>query len=388
MYKLIILLVLFSCQAPLNAQVTNQGGGRATDFVKLQLSGRINMSNREVAQVVETYQNYINSSPDSIYDNPYWNQKEKNLYTDFDFSRLSMFFVIPSQQLLRLYPPFVMSVEQLKDKEKYQIRVLYASSNTDEAYTSSKIWCIHKLSVIKEKGRWYLENLLVEETLDWQKKKIGFIEYVYPQDYVFDRKKGDFALKFCHKILGRFNPDFKPNFQFYITNSIDDMGRIENFDFYFAGITTGKAREAMILSAKGDEFYPHEFVHKLLPKNEQRGFLIEEGLASFLGTKKGDNRKYVLVVRQLVRDYGRRDTYTLENILNSDVKWNNYQINYPAGSIICEIIHERKGDAGLIKLMNGSSQNYEEIMKLVSTILNIKEAEFKSIWDKKINDFR
>jgi len=80
-------------------------------------------------------------------------------------------------------------------------------------------------------------------------------------------------------MIKRFNPEFNKTFRFYITDCIDEMGILENFDFYFSGITTGKTREGMILSGKNDAYYPHEFIHKILPENKDRGYVIDEGLA-------------------------------------------------------------------------------------------------------------
>lgn len=108
------------------------------------------------------------------------------------------------------------------------------------------------------------------------------------------------AQQFCQEIISRFNPEYKDSFSFYLANGIDEMGELENFDYIFSGVTTGKAREGMILSSKGDEFYPHEFIHKLLPKNPTRGHVIEEGLASFLGTRE-ELTEYLPMMERLAK---------------------------------------------------------------------------------------
>lgn len=35
------------------------------------------------------------------------------------------------------------------------------------------------------------------------------------------------------------------------------ISEFENLDYIFSGVTSGKAKEGMILSSKGNEFYPH-----------------------------------------------------------------------------------------------------------------------------------
>lgn len=274
-HLLITFLLIFS-QIGIYAQDQNEK-------IEVFVSSRVDTSNQDVRQIIELYTNYLNSRPDSIYDNPYWNTAEKELYKDFDLSRGSLFQGgIKPGLLFSIFIPFVLSVEPADDK--YQIRVLLSRNDTDLKYMGSKVWCIQKLSAIKENDQWVLENLIVYLTEKWEKKTVGFIEYIYPPKFDFSYENANHALEFCQGIINRFNPGYDQPFKFYITNSIDDMGLLENFDYYFVGMTTGKAGEGKILSAKGNEFYPHEFVHQLLPKNKNQGFVITEGLAVFLGT--------------------------------------------------------------------------------------------------------
>jgi len=385
--RILILLFLLSCKAEV-AKVHPASSLKlqsANQRIKLQLSGRVDTTKQEVKAIVNLYENYINSSPDSIYNNPYWNQEEKAQYNDFDFSRVSLFNGLNSTQLFSIYPPFVLSVEPVGDK--YQIRVLYSNSAQEAPYVSSKVWCIHKLSAVKENKDWKLENLLVEETKDWVKTKIDFIEFIYPKAHQFNKKRARHSIDFCRTIIERFHPNFNNPFKFYITNGIDRMGLLENFDFYFTGTTTGKAREGMILSAKNDEFYPHEFIHKLLPANKDRGHVIEEGLATFLGTKE-DKKEYHAIMKKLADDFNKTPSYSLENILNNQVEWNGYPVAYPAGALICEVINGQQGDKGINQLIRGKSNNYKEIMSLALKILNTDEKELVSLIEQKLEAYR
>ena len=111
----------------------------------------------------------------------------------------------------------------------------------------------------------------------------------------------------------------------YVTSSIDDMGLLENFDYYFVGITYGKAPGNRILTAKGNEYYPHEFIHKLLPENKNRGYVIEEGLAMFLGTKM-DPREYKDRISKLAYDLKKNsDKINFKSVVSQEVQFNRYQ---------------------------------------------------------------
>lgn len=287
------ILALISCVFSLQTMYAQSTDNK----FKLLISSRVDTTSKEVNSIISLYENYFNSNPDSIYDNPYWNTTEKNLYNDFDFSRASIFQGgFNATNLHNYFSPFVMSVEPIGSK--FQIRVLYSSSTTDPTYAGSKVWCIHKLNALKENGNWVFENLIVEHTKLWQSDPYGVIEYIYPTTHTFNTKQAMKAQKYCSKIAQRFNPNYNSKFKYYITNSTDEMGLLENFDYYFAGITTGKAREGMITTSLGIEYYPHEFVHQILPKNENRAYIIEEGLAVFLGTKE-DKEEYNSLIQKL-----------------------------------------------------------------------------------------
>ncbi|MFN8279738.1 MAG: hypothetical protein U0V49_05595 [Saprospiraceae bacterium] len=386
MIRLLIVGILFGCkiQNPKTESGVTEIPQNTRFKSNLQISSRVDTSNIEVNKVLTLYEKYLNSQPDSIYDNPYWNSAEKAQFKDFDFSRLSMYNGISSSQLLRIYAPFVLSVEP--KYQKYQIRVLYANSDTDPLYIGSKVWCIHQLNATREEGFWKLENILTEKTRTWNKSKVGFIEYVYPQEHQLNTERAHKAQLFCQKIISRFNPKYHDSFSFYLANGIDEMGELENFDYIFSGVTTGKAREGMILSGKGDEFYPHEFIHKLLPKNPDRGNVIEEGLASFLGTRE-ELTEYLVMMKKLAKDFNRRNSYNLQNILNNQTDWNGYPVAYPGGALLCEVIHERKGDMGINKLARGKTKGYEEIIWLTQDILQLDQNNILRLIENKIKEF-
>lgn len=350
--------------------------------IKLLISSRVDTSFKDVREIIALYEDYYKSRPDSIYDNPYWNKKEKELYDDFDFSRSSIFQSgVDAKVLFKYYAPFVMSVEPIRDN-KYQIRVLFSSGATDPKYSGSKVWCIQKLNAFKEDGKWVLENMIVELSKHWVSRKVGFIEYVYPPNHTFDSLEAVKADNFCNEMIGRFNPSFNETFKFFVTSNVDDMGKLENFDYSFVGISSGKAREGMILTAKGNEHYPHEFVHKLLPPNENRGYVIEEGLASFLGTKQS-KEEYEVLMSKLAKDLNENlGKINFKSVISQSVRFNGYQTAYPAGAGICELVYAKSGDKGLIDLLNSDTSTFDEIISTVHSITNLSEREIEAEWNK------
>ena len=380
------LLILMSCYSDNETLPVTVGGTiqEASEKIELQISARVDTSQIEVREVLELYENYINSKPDVISDNPFWNNKEKDQYKDFDFSRKTLYNGMNSEQVFRIYKPFVLSVELKKDK--YQIRVMYSNNTTEPPYIGSKVWCIHKLNAIREGGEWKLENLAVGKTKNWNKKKVGFIEFIYSNEHEFNEAQARKSFAFCNEIVDTYNPNFNSSFKYYLASDIDEMGELENFDYYFVGITTGKSREKMIVSSIGSEFYPHEFIHQLLPQNKSRGYVIEEGLATFLGTKE-NLHEYKQIMHKLAKDFNKRESYSLKNILNNRTKWNGYPTAYSGGALICEVIYSRKGEAGINEFARGKTGDYDEIIDLTKNIMEMSEAEVVELIDHKIKQF-
>jgi len=350
-------------------------------IIKLLVSSRVDTTSEDINSIIKLYEDYYKSKPDSIYDNPYWNSKEKERYKDFDFSRSSIFQGgMTAETLFRYFSPFVMSVEPIGNGHKYQIRVLFSSPTTDPKYAGSKVWCIQKLNAVRENQKWVFENVAVELSKNWSTKQVGFITYIYPPTHDFDQREADKGKAFCNEIIERFNPSYQNGFEYYVTSSKDEMGLLENFDYYFVGITSGKAREAMILTSKGNEFYPHEFVHKLLPLNSNRGFVIEEGLATFLGTKE-DTVAYQELMQKLAQDLiNHPEKINFQSVVSQTVRFNGYQTAYPAGAAICELVYNASGDEGIIQLMTANSMGFDNIIRTVSEITGLNREEIESEW--------
>jgi hypothetical protein len=160
------------------------------------------------------------------------------------------------------------------------------------------------------------------------------------------------------------------------------MGLLENFDYYFVGSTTGKAREGMILTAKGNEYYPHEFVHQLLPNNPLRGEVINEGLATFLGTKMDADEYKKMHLEKLAYDLKNTgEKVNFKSVVSQEVRFNGYQTAYPAGAAICELIFNKAGDQGLLLLMKGNTLGYDNILSTLREITKLSSDEIEKEWN-------
>jgi hypothetical protein len=328
----------------------------------LTVHSRVDTSKQEVKEIVTLWANYLSSRPDSIYDNPYWNEAEKKKYSDFDFTR-TFIYQFPSAQLLSYYKPTILSVE--KEGANYAIRTLFNAEELEGIYKKSNPWCITKFYAIKENNRWKLKNALPVITANWKRKTIGKITFIYPPEHRFNETLAGKANKFCDSVAMKFQlPDWKP-FDFYITKNGDELGKLLGFDFFFTGYTTGIGmnEERVLFGGFDYEWYPHEFVH-LVVNNKKRHGMINEGFATWLGgaMEKTFEERAKILAQQLVKN----DTVTFDHILNKKWGW-QFAAYYTTGAIICKLVYDKGGVTAINKLFDIPPDN----SKLIQTICEL-----------------
>jgi hypothetical protein len=374
--KILIIASLYS----LTAQTTKQ--------VDVNFSGRIDSIPRpEIAPIMRLWVNYLNSRPDSIYDNPYWNSDEKNKYKDFDFSRVNIFQGgYKSYEVFNYWKPYVLTIEPVG--KKYSIRTIFIADTVKGEASGSKVWCSLIVYAKKEKDKWVLENAIYEVTRTWKHSQYGYIDYIYPPEYRFNKYNAQKSIYFCDSIIQKFSFAPPEPFKYYVTNSQDEMGMLEGFEFYFAGCTTGKGREHMLLSGNGNEYYPHELIHLIVPKNAERNWMINEGFAVWLGDSKADSVKYNKSLSVFANDFCVSDTIDFKTVLNKKLPWNYYNPDYPAGAILCIIVYDRKGVKGINALLSSDTKTNENFIKELENILEVNETEFLRIFRDEVLKWR
>lgn len=367
-----LLLFLFSANATLGQQTK----------IDVAIHWRVDTTKKEIKEVAVLWTNYLNSTPDSLYDNPYWNSAEKAKYKSFDFS-IPYMYQLPSKRLLNYYKPTILSIE--KEGEHYGIRTLFSAEGLEEAYRKTNPWCITKLYAVKEKGEWRLKNALPVITERWNRKTIGKITFVYPEHHQFNNNLATKANQFCNELSKEFIfPEWNP-FEYYITESGDEVGKLLNFDFYAAGYTTGIGDndKRILLSGFGSEYYPHEFVHLIVPKFERHG-LIEEGFATWKGGQNG--KTFDECAELLANELAKNDTVTFADILNRNWGW-QYASFYTTGAILCKAAYD-KGGIGLVKKLLETPRDGEKLVATICSLFEIKGKDIDAFWRGEVMKYR
>jgi hypothetical protein len=355
--------------------------GQQTNF-DVTIHSRVDTTNIETKEVANLWINYLSSKPDSLTDNPYWNNAEKIKFRNFDFS-VPYLYQFPSNQLLNYYKPTILSIE--KEGDYYGIRTIFAADGLQGEYRKSNPWCITKLYAVQENGEWKLKNALPIITENWNKKTIGKITFIYPPSHNLDEELAKKASRFCDEITEEFQfPQWKP-FDFYITNSGDELGKLLNFDFSFAGYTTGIGmnENRMLLSGLGSEFYPHEFIHLIVPDIDRHG-LMEEGFATWKGGQGG--KTFEESANILANEIYLNQTITFTDILNKKWGW-QYAAFYTTGAIFFKAAYDKGGIVLVKKLLETPNDN-EKLIQTICSLFEIEKNEIDIFWRSEVLKFK
>ena len=260
--------------------------------IVLPISARVDTSSVDAKIVYHLYKDYLNSKPDSIYRNPYWNDKENdhNLeigYFKVDRAAQEMYSNSTAKKYLSYYKPTILQIDQV-EKDRYLIKTLFAAENPKQEYVAHSVPAITRLYAVKDNsGAFKLENAVSYDTRKWEVYNYKFIKYIVHPQCAFDKKEARNAVKFCEKISKQFDLKIEP-FTYYVLPNSDEFGKLYNFEYwlyYLSGQTNIPRRE--IYTSYGNVTYPHEFVHILFPlPGKGQPYcptIINEGLASWLG---------------------------------------------------------------------------------------------------------
>lgn len=350
--------------------------------IDVTIHARVDTTQKEIKEVAELWIAYLNSKPDSLYDNPHWNKAEKLKYKNFDFS-IPYLYQFPSNQLLEYYKPTILSIE--KEREYYRIRTIFAADGLEGEYRKSNPWCITLLYAVNENGKWKLKNALPIITENWTRRPIGGITFIYPPNHTFNEDLATEASQFCNALTEEFLFSQWQPFDFYITDSGDELGKLLNFDFSFAGYTTGIGmnENRILLSGMGSEFYPHEFIHLIVPALDRHG-LIEEGFATWKGGQGGKTFEESAGI--LAHEIELNQTVTFTDVLTKKWGW-QYAAFYTTGAIFCKVAYD-KGGIDLVKKLLATPNDSKELIQTICSVFEIEENEIDSFWRTEVLKFK
>lgn len=358
------------------------------DSIDVYISGRVDTTNKDVGEIYTLFKTYLQTRPDSIRNNPYWNQQEQSKGYR---GNIALFYTplynlgADPQTIFTIWKPFILTIEP-QSNEKYLLRIALVKNEE----SPDKLLTILNLNAVLENGSWVLQNTIVDYTNNWNTKAYKYLKYQFSKDYLFNEELAEKSIRHCDSIAQILNVKNVDTFTYFICNNTDEMGKLFGYEYYYLNYTKGltiKWRKE-IYSSNNSEYYPHEFMHMIFNSvnSDSIGYLVEEGLACFLG--EYGTEKYKTQISKLANDYlNQKPTYTFDNLLNNSASWNGYQTAYPVGSVLAEIVYEAKGYQGLRTLIESNTKSYEEMITTLTEITKLSKKNLEKAFRKKLNGY-
>lgn len=364
--------------------------GQAQNNINCSLSATIDTvtnADPNIRKVFDCWANYMQSSPDSLFDNPYWNETDKKRYTSYDLLK-SEGWLYPGLYAFKGIRNQVLSITNMGDQ--YVIRSMFY-------WPSEVVYVMAITNTIarqEESGEFRLYNWLHKHTRSWNSRQIGEIEYHYYPTYPFNQYEAEKANKFVSFLKNYF--DVKVDkIIYYIAENCDEIMRLKGFDYvigmgnspmnlcgFFDGFNT-----IIYSNAKKGENYEHELsrlINKFYP--EAHGLFIN-GLSDYFIE---DDIKLGLPLQEHFKrmdDYlSKRKEINLSN-LNTFYEMDNITSpSYLIGIMICQLTLEKGGLELLKKGMHYGSSD-EQLYAFLERELGIKQKNINSLFRKMIHKY-
>lgn len=331
--------------------------------------------------VIKLWTDYLHSKPDSIYDNPYWNNGEKLLYKSYDLLK-SEGYINPSLYHFKLNNK-VLSVT--KADNGYIIKSMFYRGKSEDVFAITNVFAE------KEKDKYYLSNYQSHYTSDWITKQVGIIKYHYFPDYKFDSITANIANSFLNKLstLLKFKVD---TINYFICKDCDDIFRVMGFDYVFS---MGNQQECgffdgynniVYATALAGEKHQHELTHTLNKYFPQAHEWLLSGISAFWGGENAQNGKSLIYHIKRVNEY-----LKLHPEINLNRPTEFWQLDndtnpiYVIGAILCDKALRDGGIEKLKRCFNYGSSD-EQLITMIEMELHIKRDKLNQFFRNRLNE--
>ncbi|MCB0762431.1 MAG: hypothetical protein KDC12_12970, partial [Flavobacteriales bacterium] len=256
--------------------VANQSYGQNVTF-----DPSLDMSNQDLREVLELFENYVSTKTDIGGFNPFWNAADQRQFEQYDFLEYEF-----TPSLYMGFPINVLNVEAQDDY--YTIKAEFATVHGDG---SPNVLAVVNFGVRKEHGQYRLFNMLEVNREEWTCTSVDYIDFYYPPYHQFDSNKAEQLHSFVEDLCRNFGVEPQP-FEYYLADDFDEIQSLRGFDYYLGmGAVEGprgKSLDDKVYCGGLGEYYVHEVVHVQIDEHfPNKHFWITEGLATYLGGSRG-----------------------------------------------------------------------------------------------------
>jgi hypothetical protein len=338
----------------------------------------IDTSNSDIRSITKLWKNYLIRRVYGYYGKIdtagycYWNEEEKQLYSDPDL-------------LLSIEPSYAMSqtnILNIIDNGQGFFRIMNVKGSVDDSTSRFRTQVIFYVLAKKVNDEFKLFNYFYLEKEKLLQTKIRNVCYYYPADYKFDKQKALNFVNFEDSLSNLFNSPV-PKELIYLVDKNDDSLMNDLGFIYNGGIGTGKHggkfiyKDNIILSSV-NENHRHEWVHYFTKiKNPDVIGFFDEGLATYFGGNLGNTLQWHLnYLNEYIKDKPALDLADENKLIYIDAKTNP---QYVLGAIIMKYAIEKYGFQKALALLQ-YSQKQNKYPDVIEKELGIKKSVLNSFF--------
>jgi len=268
----------------------------------------------------------------------------------------------------------------------YVIRTLVSA--VEDSTLDVRPLALYRVYVMMEDGRWVLANALPRTTREWQRDTVGKIEFIYPADHAFDRRRARATAVFADSLARAFELPEPDPLTYYFTDDLAETLRALGLEFFplggdpVGGRSNPLLRHVYVGSASNGEGYRHEVAHIILaPELSSRTHgLVAEGLTTWTGGSAGLD--YSDLLPALAQYLSGRPDLSLQRVLEDPPKRRGtLDVGYTGIAVLCKLVFGRAGLPGLRALLS-AGRDPETIVRTAAATLGVSPAQLNAMWRK------
>ena len=339
-----------------------------------------NQMNRDVVVVNQLWMDYLQiSNPDSLYNNPYWNEADKQRYVSYDLLKSEGYYHLYSLAQYGDLRNLILSVTPME--EGYDIRSMFYWPTSPPFILA----ITHTMAKKDVTGEFKLYNWLHHYSRDWKSEQVGKITYYYYPEYSFNKDKANRAVEFLDFLTETFEISVD-HLDVYISKGWSDTEKLKGYEYtvsstvvneYDLGGTVDTINKIIYSNSTKGEFYEHEMIRLLNPFYPNTHRLFLNGLSEYYTEDK-------MMRGVSIKEHYRHFDEYLDAHPEIDLKdldtfdaGNLAEVNYLLGLVIVNLTLEKGGYALLKEAMNGVETD-DQMREFIADKLNIAVEDINS----------
>lgn len=346
------------------------------DDIQISYSYRIDTVNDKA---VKLWTNYLQSRPDSMHENPFWLELDRNERFSFDPARI---WIFQNQEMLKTYKPMILSSEEVSPGLT-MIKTLFI--NTSDISKKVSPLALYRVYAQLKDSEYVLKSALQVDTKSWESRKMNGLTFILSPLHKYSSSLARKSARFCDSLTALFDlPDIE-DAKIYVLTSKDELASILGFDYFIAppyGLTY--AEKDIVLTALHSEWHPHELAHLIFRSYSKSHRFFQEGVATWCGGSLGQSLLELTILLKKENEK-RGQSLSFKSVLQAEQ--NESLAYYTYGALIFKEVFERSGGRGVKNvLIEGENYNIA-IEEIIAKALGISVSDIDDFLEKSLHSF-